>query len=254
VIDAYLARIGYDGPRDPTPDVLRRIHLRHMLTVPFENLDISRKRPIVPNAERSIAKIVDEHRGGFCYELNGAFCALLRALGFEADMLNGRVARKDGTFGHDFDHMALHVRCSDGSRWLADVGFGESFVTPLSFDGFDEDGYRVHLMPRDSASSRGITHAMQALRDGVWANEYVFDLTPHDISDFAEMCDYHQTSPLTSFTKGDVCSIATMKGRITVQRDRLIVTENGTKTETPIADEAEYLAKLREIFGIMLAS
>jgi len=245
MIDAYLARIGYDGPRDPSPATLRAIHLRHMLNVPFENLDISRGRTIVPDAARSVAKIVDEHRGGFCYELNGAFCALLRALGFDVDMLNGRVARADGTFGPDFDHMALHVRCDDGSRWLADVGFGESFLTPRSFDVSDDDGYRV--VPREDG------WAMQKRIDGSWINDYVFDLTPHDIGDFAAMCHYHQTSPLTSFTKGDVCSIATMNGRITLQRDRMIVTENGVKREEPVASGEEYLARLRDLFGIRLA-
>jgi N-hydroxyarylamine O-acetyltransferase len=242
VIDSYLSRIGYSGPREPTPDVLREIHRNHMLTVPFENLDISRKRTIVPDAARAIEKIVNEHRGGFCYELNGAFCALLRPLGFEVDMLNARVARADGTLSPDFDHMALHVRCNDGSRWLADVGFGDSFLTPLSFDGIEEDGYRV------------VANHMQHCVDGEWKDEYLFDLTPHDIADFADMCHYHQTSERTSFTKGDLCSIATMTGRITVQRDRIIVTENGERRETPIASSDDFLAALRDYCGVTLAS
>ena len=57
-VDAYLARIGYDGPRMPTLDALRALHHRHMLSVPFENLDIHRGRRIILDPERFVEKIV----------------------------------------------------------------------------------------------------------------------------------------------------------------------------------------------------
>src|SRR5438445_7498063 len=82
MIDEYLARIGYTGPRDATSATLRALHVRHLLTVPFENLDIHLGREIVPEERRILDKIVTRRRGGFCYELNGAFAVLLRALGF----------------------------------------------------------------------------------------------------------------------------------------------------------------------------
>lgn len=245
MIDDYLRRIGYDGPRETTPEVLRALHLQHLFTVPFENLDISRGRRIVPDPARSMEKIVREHRGGFCYELNGAFSLLLRAFGFEVDLLSGRVARADGGFGPEFDHMALHVRCGDGSRWLADVGFGESFLAPLSFEGNDDGKYRV--APHEDR------YSMQVFRDGEWKHDYLFTLTPHDVAEYAEMCHYHQTSPLTSFTKGDLCSLARPNGRITAQRDRIIVTEDGVKRETPLTSDEEYGAALRDLFGIRLS-
>src|SRR5215212_11481530 len=118
-IDDYLRRIGYDGPREPSAVVLRELHVRHLLSIPFENLDIHWKRPIVVDVERFIDKIVRERRGGFCYELNGAFAALLRELGFDVQMLSGRVMSADGNFGPPFDHMALLVN----GQWIADVGF-----------------------------------------------------------------------------------------------------------------------------------
>jgi N-hydroxyarylamine O-acetyltransferase len=86
-LDAYLDRIGYTGPRAPMAETLRALHRQHMLTVPFENLDIGLGRKIVLDPERFFDKIVGSGRGGFCYELNGAFASLLTALGFRVDLL-----------------------------------------------------------------------------------------------------------------------------------------------------------------------
>ena len=95
-VPAYLARVAYSGPTEPTADNLRRIHHAHMLAVSFENLDISLGRRIVLDEDAIVNKIVVRRRGGFCYELNGAFAALLRALGFRVTLLSARVARAHG--------------------------------------------------------------------------------------------------------------------------------------------------------------
>ena len=101
-VPAYLDRIGYKGPAELTSETLRILHRRHLETVPFENLDISRSRPIALDENRIVHKVVEEHRGGFCYELNSAFAALLRALGFQVTLLSGLVARADGSDGPEF--------------------------------------------------------------------------------------------------------------------------------------------------------
>ncbi|PYX42331.1 MAG: acetyltransferase, partial [Acidobacteria bacterium] len=123
---AYLARINYTGPTTPTAETLRALHLAHLYAVPFENLDIALKRPITCDQQRFLHKIVELHRGGFCYELNGAFAALLRELGFPTTLLSARVAREDGSASPEFDHMTLRVDLDE--PWLADVGFGDSFL------------------------------------------------------------------------------------------------------------------------------
>src|SRR5215813_1329532 len=135
-IEAYLKRINYDGPVAPTPETLRALQVAHLLTVPFENLSIHSGEPIVLNEDALFAKIVEKKRGGFCYECNGMFAGLLRTLGFEVAMLGAGVARREGGFGPNFDHMALTVTLAE--RWLVDVGFGESFVEPLLLDSRDE--------------------------------------------------------------------------------------------------------------------
>ena len=126
---AYLQRINYVGPLAPSAETLRQLHLAHLLSVPFENLSIHRREPIVLDDAALFEKIVRLQRGGFCYELNGVFAALLRSLGFKVTMLSAEVANGKGEFGPPFDHMTLMVTLED--RWLADVGFGDSFREPL---------------------------------------------------------------------------------------------------------------------------
>src|ERR1051325_2319757 len=118
-IRAYLNRIDYDGPLEPTVETLRQLHAAHLLALPFENLSIHAREPIVLNDEALFQKIVVRRRGGFCYELNGLFAALLRALGFEVAMLSAGVMGASGEFSPEFDHMALMVTL--GERWLVDV-------------------------------------------------------------------------------------------------------------------------------------
>src|SRR3954451_21114082 len=131
-VSAYLARIGYSGPTEPGPETLRGLHRAHMIAVPFENLDISRGRKIVIDEAAVVHKVIALRRGGFCYELNSAFAALLRALGFEVTLLSARVARANGGEGPDFDHLALRVNLPEPC--LADVGFGHSFLEPLRIE------------------------------------------------------------------------------------------------------------------------
>src|SRR5262249_19643128 len=131
-VDAYLKRINYAGAREPAAETLRTLQLAHLRTVPFENLSIHAGEPIVLEEAALFGKIVERRRGGFCYEANGLFAALLRALGFQVAMLSAGVANAKGEFGPDFDHMTLMVTLAE--RWLVDVGFGESFMEPLLLD------------------------------------------------------------------------------------------------------------------------
>jgi N-hydroxyarylamine O-acetyltransferase len=129
-VQAYLDRIEYRGPFDPNFEMLRQLHLAHLVHVPFENLSIHAHKPIVLNDSALFEKIVTRRRGGFCYELNGLFAALLRELGFEVAMLSAQVAGNQNEFSRDFDHMTLRVALNQ-EQWLADVGFGDSFNEPL---------------------------------------------------------------------------------------------------------------------------
>ena len=131
-VEAYLQRIGYSGSVEPTLHTLRNLHLAHVLSVPFENLSICsacQRQPIVLDETALFDKIVTRQRGGFCYELNDLFAALLIALGYRVELLSARVPNDEGRPVPDFDHLVLHV--SLDYEWLADVGFGEGFRWPL---------------------------------------------------------------------------------------------------------------------------
>lgn len=248
-IDAYLQRINYRGSLAPTAETLRELQVAHLLAVPFENLSIHSGQPIILEDGALFEKIVGQRRGGFCYELNGLFAALLRSLGFKVDMLSAGVENGEGSFGPDFDHMVLMVTLEE--RWLADVGFGDSFLEPLLLDSGDEQaqGERAYQLVPDG------DHLILKQRQspGEWKNQYRFTLQPHSYADYAEMCHYHQTSPQSHFTKARVCTRATTEGRITVSAMRLITTvKGGERQERVLANEEEYVTSLREHFGIVL--
>lgn len=247
-VSAYLARIGYSGPTDPTAPTLCGIHRAHMFTVPFENLDIGLGRKIVCDEETFIRKIVEQRRGGFCYEMNGAFAALLRALGFRVTLLSARATRDDGSDAPEFDHLALRVDL-DGP-WLADVGFGDSFVDPLCLkvDMEQQQGGRMFRIVDQS----GCLHLERTEADGNWKRQYSFSLVPRQLSDFAAMCHYHQTSPESPFTRKRVCSQATPEGRITLADGKLILTRNGKKQERIMGSIQQWNAELKERFGLIL--
>jgi N-hydroxyarylamine O-acetyltransferase len=249
-IRAYLERINYRGSLAPTAETLRALQVAHLLTVPFENLSIHAGQPIVLEDEALFTKIVERRRGGFCYEANGLFAALLRALGFEVAMLSAGVANSEGVFGPDFDHMTLMVTIEQ-ERWLADVGFGDSFLEPLLLDERTEQvqGARAFRIIDDD------THLILMQRDGdeEWTPQYRFTLQPHTYADYAEMCLYHQTSPQSHFTRKRICSRATEQGRITLSDMRLITTsKGGERQERTLANQEEYAATLRELFGISI--
>jgi N-hydroxyarylamine O-acetyltransferase len=248
-VESYLERIGYDGPLDPTAETLRRLHLTHLYTVPFENLSIHWGEPIQLDDEALFEKVVTRRRGGFCYELNGLFAALLRALGFDVAMLSAGVGRAAGDYSPDFDHMALLVTLED--RWLADVGFGDSFREPLRLDerGEQREGdlaYRVE----EAGDGRLILARRE--EGAPWKPQYRFGLEPHVFADYAEMCHFHQTSPQSHFTQNRLCSLATLDGRVTLSGVKLITTR-GTERQERELDEREHAEALREIFGIVLA-
>jgi len=249
-IEAYLERINYSGSRDATPETLRALQVAHLRTVPFENLSIHAGEPIVLEEDALFTKIVEQRRGGFCYECNGSFAGLLRALGFDVAMLAAGVGNRQRGFGPIFDHMTLMVTLAE--RWLADVGFGESFVEPLLLDvrseqrqgtssfRLEEDGDHLILMRRNDGEN--------------WQDQYRFTLQPYSFPDYEEKCRWHQTSPDSHFTKNLICSRPTEAGRITLSGMTFITTAGPERlrNEQTLSSREEYDRVLLEQFGIAM--
>ncbi|MGW0819988.1 arylamine N-acetyltransferase family protein [Streptomyces sp. NPDC002845] len=254
--DAYLRRIRAGHPAWPTLDVLRELHLRHLRTVPFENLSIHLGEEIVLDEKRLFDKVVGARRGGFCYELNGAFGALLATLGFDVTLLAARVYGEKGRLGIPYDHLALLVRTVDGGDWLADVGFGAHSHGPLAFGsrGEQEDPggtFRVVEAAEREGGARGFGD-LDVLRDG--RPQYRLEVRPRELADFVAGAWWHSTSPESHFTRSLVCSRVTEDGgRITLSGRRFTVTSvDGRRDVSELGTDEEVLGVYRERFGIEL--
>jgi len=251
----YLRRIACDRPVKPDLATLARLHGAHMRQVPFENLDIHLGRPIDLEPERLFTKIVEDRRGGFCYELNGLFAWLLTAIGFRVTLLSARVASPDGTFSPEFDHLTLRVdqpAPGDATSWIADVGFGDSFLEPLPLAPGRVTGERTGAYRLDASGDT--LCLVRCGSDGVWRPQYAFTLQAHGIGDFHDRCVFQQHSPDSHFRQHAIATIATADGRTTISDGRLITTRGTVKEERPIAGANALGSLLTRHFGIVLGS
>lgn len=247
-LEKYLSRIGVD-PNEVRHDIqtLRLLQRQHLLNVPFENLDIHWKRPIVLDTDRFFEKIVENNRGGFCYELNGLFNELLREIGFQTRLISARVFGAGGGFGPEFDHAAIIVTI-ERDEYLADVGFGDFTFEPLRVVADLENQDREGIFQLIEVDYR-VYEVVKKTGD-VWKPEYSFETRSRELTQFAAMCDFQQYSPDSHFTKRKICSQMTIEGRKTLTDTKFIVTSNGEKTETEVASDAEFDAILLREFGI----
>ncbi|MEV7553982.1 arylamine N-acetyltransferase [Amycolatopsis sp. NPDC089917] len=243
-VAAYLDRLGLDRPAAADVAALRVLQERHLAVVPFENLSIHLGEPIVLDADALFDKIVRRRRGGFCYELNGLFAALLRELGFDAELRSAKVFRKDGTLGRPFDHALVHVELDE--PWLADVGFGRFSRFPLRLSATepqaDPDGEFLFL---DAPHGD-----IDVLLDG--EPQYRIERRPRALDEFVPTAFWQATSPDSPFTQGPTCSLPGKHGRVTLAGDKLIVTTHGVREEIRLSSDQEILDAYRKEFGIGL--
>ena len=246
--EAYLARIGHHRPIRVDEPTLLALHHRHLRSIPFENFDILLGRPISLAPEDIFKKLVTCRRGGYCFEQNGLFLQALHAFGFSARALLARVHR-DGIVlgrGHQLSLVTL-----SGRRYLADVGFGGPHLPgpmPLILNhGFGEGEERFQLV---AARPYGIL--LQALGDEGWKDLYSFDLGHVGVGDIAYANHYTSTHPASFFTNHRVAALATENGRITLLDHLLRRRVAGREEVSEVGEGAEYLAALRQHFGIDL--
>lgn len=246
MINFYLDRIDYKGEVTPSLNTLKNLQKAHVLTVPFENLDIHIGKPIDLSKEGLIEKIIFQKRGGFCFELNGLFCELLTELGFDAQLIAARVYSRDNGYGLPMDHATILVHL-DQINYLVDVGYGEFSFEPLQIElnkplederGFfiieehEKDVYRVSKLDQSKKK-----------------HEYLFELTPHPLVAFKDMCLYHQTSPDSPFTQRRLITLPTPTGRVTLTSEKFLAKDGRQIKLETIENEEAFYAKLEEVFG-----
>lgn len=244
LVPPYLTRIGHPPVTAPTLEALAGLQDAHVRSVPFENLDIHLGRPLSLDVTALADKVVARRRGGFCYELNGLFAALLAALGYDVHLVEARIRSDDGMLGARFEHMRVIVTV-DGEPLLVDVGAGASPRGPIRLD--TQPQQVGHERYRVRPSGDGLLS--EQLMDGAWVADWWFAMAPRRLTEFAERCRYHQRSTQSHFTHKPVCTLVTTDGQVTLADRALVTTANGRRREETVDDP---LAVLAERFGIDL--
>ncbi len=229
----YLERIGLS--ETPSLDVpgLEALQRAHMTAVPFENLDVFARRGVETGLDWSIPKIVDRHRGGWCFELNGAFSAMLEDVGFGVRRLGATVLLPNSA--NDPSHLALEVDLGDA--YLVDVGFGDSFIRPLllDHDEVQDGGSGRFVIERDGDEHTLCRVGEDDTREGL----YRFERTGWDFADFDDASHRLQTVPGLSWTRARFATRLLDGGpdRVTLLEDRIRFRRNGEWTEEPVSPE-----------------
>ena len=216
-----------------------------MRSTPFENLHVHSGLGVRTDADWSITKIVEGGRGGWCFEANGAFASLLRSLGFDVSLL-GAAVLLDGP-NAVIDHLTLEVRLD--TPYLVDVGFGDSFISPLELNtrGPQDGGSgRFELID----SSQGLTLTRHD-EEGVPEPQYRFRRVDRRLSDFTPASQRMQGDPELHWSQKPFATRVLDGGpdRVTLLRDRLKVTRSGETEVTPVEPET-WDDVLEEWFGM----
>jgi N-hydroxyarylamine O-acetyltransferase len=245
-LEAYLTRIGYSGEPAPTVETLTALHRAHVLSIPFENLDILLGRPILLDIESLQAKLVHGRRGGYCFEQNALFSAVLGRLGFEVSGLAARVRMGDDR-STPRTHMILAVDIA-GRRWLADVGFGgDTLLDPIAFD--DDQPVRQGAWAFQLVEE-GDVRVLRGLRSDGWMDLYAFTEEPQLPVDFEVANHYTSTWPRSPFVTKVVVQRSGLEERWMLIDDELRVERpDGTERWT-VTSPKERLSILADRFGL----
>ncbi|MFE1774306.1 arylamine N-acetyltransferase [Streptomyces sp. NPDC059008] len=257
-LDAYLARIGWSGKREASAEVLRSVHRAHVCGIPFENVQpLLGSAPSLALADLQ-AKLVRSRRGGYCYEHNTLFAAVLEALGFSVTRLTARVrVGAEGTV-RPRTHMLLLVDVPDASQqYLADVGFGSIGglleAIPLAADAEVHDGGRRHRLVREPHHGLEDLWVLQAFQGEAWSDQYAFTREPFEPGDY-EVINWHvATNPRSPFQHTLYAQRTLLDAHLALTGRVLVTTRSdGTREERELTDPAEVRRVLDSDFGIEL--
>lgn len=252
-LDAYFARIQYEGPREPSADGLRALHERHVFTFPFENLDVLLERRInldIPSLENKLVRLA---RGGYCYEHNTLFGNVLQQLGYSVTPLLARVRwQVPPDIPTPKTHMILRVEV-DGRSWLADVGFGGiCLIQPLAFGSSDaqHQDYEPRRLLQD-----GHRCLHQVLIDGEWRDVYRFLVEEAFPVDFDVANWFTSGHPDSRFRQALVVTrVDPQQRQLLFNRTFTIRPHGGQADSRTLASHAELIQTLDQHFGLRFPS
>jgi N-hydroxyarylamine O-acetyltransferase len=245
-VEAYLERIGYSGDRDPSYAVLKALHRAHLQAIPFENLDIQLGRPILLDLESLEAKLVRGRRGGYCFEQNALFAAVLDRLGFTVTRLGARV-RLGSAEVRARTHMLLAVEL-DGVQWLADVGFGAAgILEPVLAEpgvSVDQNGWQHRVVEEKPG------FVLQSFYEGKWRDLYAFTLEEQYPADYELGNYFTSTHPESRFVTQLTAQRIMADVRFALTSTDLTEIRPGATITTPVESDDALLEILAEWFGL----
>jgi N-hydroxyarylamine O-acetyltransferase len=249
-LDAYFERVDYRGPREPTLSVLNALTLAHVRSIPFENLDVLLGRPIDVRADRIFEKLVARRRGGYCFEQNGLFLAVLAALGFEVVPLGARVRiQRPRDYLPARTHLFIRVEL-EGESWLTDVGVGGLSLSSAIRLELDTEQTTPHEPRRIVREGNRFYHQVRFL-DG-WNDVYEFTLDEMPLIDREVANWFTSTHPESHFRSRLIVARAGAGGqRLTVADDEFTIRQrDGRADHRRIGSPAELLEILATHFDL----
>lgn len=255
-LDDYLLRLGYEGAREPTLDVLSELCARHPAHIPYENIDPLLGTPPSLDPAAVAAKLVQQGRGGYCFEQNLLLKLALEALGFEVEALAARVVwmRPADAPLRPRSHMLLKVTvpADDGpTTYIADAGFGGNLMdTPLPLVA--DDPHRTpHALLR--FTHEGDAYTAETRLPAGWMPMYRFTLEPHTAADYEPLNWFTATHPTSIFCHNLLMERVTPELRVGLFNDRLVQRRPGLPPATTrLATQQAFDAALREHFRMEL--
>jgi N-hydroxyarylamine O-acetyltransferase len=244
-LQAYLDRIGH-GARAASVAELQALHFAHATRIPFENLDILRGIPLRLDTAGLVDKLVARRRGGYCFEQNFLFAAVLRRLGYDVVPLAARVRyRAHGVLPRT--HMLLLVRFGEGD-WIADVGFGgEGLLLPVALrerEASRQHAWAYRLVREDAA------WVLQSRRQAEWSDLYAFTLEPQHPADYEMAHHYMSTHPNSRFTQTLTVQLTGPEVRHVLRNLELIEDRGDGSASRHLAGDDERIEVLDRVFGL----
>lgn len=259
-LEAFFKRINFKGKANPDIETLSALQEKFLLSVPFENLDIHYGNlPVTLSLESVYEKIVNDNRGGICYECSNLMAWALREIGYSVDFISAQMMPSPVSAKLNDRHVLLKVAI-DGYEYAVDVGNGQSFRHPLDLRGSNKDyipegkAFRFNNF-EDETHPNSDLHALYYIGNGSGKNceaRFVFKNEARDLDYFQDACDYAQTSPQSIFVKKPIASLALPDGRISVSPQVLRLTKNGTVTEIPLNSDEDFINCLKKRFNLII--
>ncbi len=245
-LETYAKRIEYTGALAPDLATLKALHLAHATHITFENLDVLLRKPIKLDLESLWAKMIAGPRGGYCFEQNALFAAVLEAIGFRVTRLAARVRMGNRKIAPR-SHMTLMVEAA-GERFLSDVGFGgEGLLHPIPL--------RIDQATPQFGWTYRITtdrhfNVLQSRHGDDWFDLYAFTLEETHPVDYEVSNYYISTNPRSPFVHMIYVAQPSVDARWTMLNRRLIEQRPGIVNETMLPDDAAVLEVLAEHFRL----